>query len=133
MRTELTLTKDRIEGMDLAAQREMSPGMGAAVSFSGVVRAAEAGQPIAAIDYECFEKMARRQFELLFETAATRWPIESVRVVHRLGRVAAGETALWMEVIAPHRQEAFAACNFIIDEMKRVVPIWKKPLRLETS
>jgi molybdopterin synthase catalytic subunit len=56
--------------------------------------------------------------------------LESVRLVHRLGRVAAGEASLWMEVVAPHRQEAFAACQFIVSEMKRVVPIWKKAFPL---
>lgn len=128
MRTELTLTRDRIEGIDFVATRKMTPAMGAAVSFSGVVRASEDGRPIAAIDYECFEKMAQHQFALLFKVVAERWPIESVRLVHRLGRVEAGETSIWLEVIAPHRQEAFAACQFIIDKMKQIVPIWKKPL-----
>jgi molybdopterin synthase catalytic subunit len=133
MQKELILTGDRIAAGHLAANRKMGPGMGAAVCFSGVVRSTEAGREIAAIDYECFEKMARHQFDLLFQTVAARWPIESVRVVHRLGRVEAGETAIWMEVIAPHRQEAFAACQFIIDEMKRVVPIWKKPLATDMT
>jgi len=126
MQTELTLTTERIEEVAWLAKREVHSG--AAVSFSGAVRPLEAGSEIVAIDYECFEKMARHQFHLLLKTVETRWPVESVRLVHRLGRVPAGETAIWVEVIAPHRQEAFAACQFIIDEMKRVVPIWKNPV-----
>jgi len=55
-----------------------------------------------------------------------RWPVQSVRVAHRLGRVEAGEAAVRVEVIARHRQEAFAACEFLIDQMKLEVPIWKK-------
>src|ERR1700733_1116859 len=101
---------------------------GGAVCFSGVVRGIERENSIAAIDYEAFERMVQHQFDLLFAQVERRWPVQSVRVVHRLGRVEVGETSLWVEVLAPHRQEALAACNFLIDEMKRVAPIWKKPL-----
>ena len=64
---------------------------------------------------------------LLFDEIEKRWPIESIRVVHRLGLVPVNEPSLWVEVIAPHRGEAFAACQWLIDQMKQVVPIWKKP------
>jgi molybdopterin synthase catalytic subunit len=102
--------------------------MGAAVYFSGVVRGDEAGQAIVAIEYEAFQKMAEHQFELIFQQIEKRWPVESIRVVHRIGRVNVNEPSLWVEVVAPHRGEAFAACEFLIDEMKRTVPIWKKPV-----
>jgi molybdopterin synthase catalytic subunit len=128
MKRELTIASDRIDEAALVARRTMSHGMGAAIYFAGVVRAEEEGEPIAGIDYEAFEKMARHQFELIFQQIEQRWPIESIRLVHRIGWVAANETSLWVEVIAPHRAEAFAACQFLIDEMKRVVPIWKKPM-----
>jgi molybdopterin synthase catalytic subunit len=72
--------------------------------------------------------MAEHQFNLLFDEMAKRWPIESVRLVHRIGVVKVNEPSLWVEVVAPHRGEAFAACQWLIDEMKRVVPIWKKPV-----
>jgi molybdopterin synthase catalytic subunit len=72
--------------------------------------------------------MAEHQFHLLFDEMEKRWPIESVRLLHRIGVVKAGEPSLWVEVIAPHRGESFAACQWLIDEMKRVVPIWKKIL-----
>jgi molybdopterin synthase catalytic subunit len=102
--------------------------MGAVVSFAGVVRGSEAGAPIAAIEYEAFHAMAEHQFDRLFSEMERRWPVESVRLVHRLGVVPVNEPSLWVEVAAPHRGEAFAACQFLIDEMKRVVPIWKKPI-----
>ena len=76
--------------------------------------------------YETFQKMAQHQFGLLFDELEKRWPIESVRLIHRVGIVKVNEPSLWVEVIAPHRGEAFAACQWLIDEMKRVVPIWKK-------
>ncbi len=128
MKRELTITTEPIDEAGLLARRAMSPGMGAAVYFAGVVRGTENGAPISAIDYEAFQKMARHQFELIFRELQRRWPVESVRVVHRLGRVNVNEPSLWVEVVAAHRGEAFAACQFLIDEMKRVVPIWKKPL-----
>ena len=129
MNRSLSITCDPINEPALLAQRTLSGGMGAVVNFLGVVRGEENGGTISAIEYEAFEPMARHQFNLLFDEMERRWPIESVRLVHRLGVVKVNEPSLWVEVVAPHRGEAFAACQWLIDEMKRVVPIWKKPLR----
>lgn len=126
MTRQLTITTDPIDEAALLQQRKMSAGMGAVVNFLGVVRGEEEGNPIAAIEYEAFQKMAEHQFNLLFDAMAKRWPIESVRLVHRIGVVKVNEPSLWVEVVAPHRGEAFTACQWLIDEMKRVVPIWKK-------
>jgi len=128
VKREVTITTEPIDEAGLLARRAMSPGMGAAVYFAGVVRGTEDGAPISAIDYEAFQNMAQHQFELIFRELQKLWPVESVRVVHRLCRVKVNEPSLWVEVVAPHRGEAFAACQYLIDEMKRVVPIWKKPL-----
>ena len=128
MKRHLTLSPDPIDEAALVAQRTLSPGMGAAVYFSGIVRAKEEDRTITAIEYETFQPMAEHQFELIFRELEKRWPIESVRLVHRIGVVKVNESSLWVEVIAPHRGEAFAAAQFMIDEMKRTVPIWKKPL-----
>ena len=128
MQRQLTITAEPIQEALFLAQRTMSDGMGAAVCFTGVVRATEKDRPIQAIEYEAFQLMASHQFNLLFDEMERRWPIESVRLVHRIGVVKINEPSLWVEVIAPHRSEAFAACQWLIDEMKRVVPIWKKPL-----
>ncbi len=128
MKRRLTIAIESINEAALAAQRRMSPGMGAVIYFLGVVRETEGAGAISALDYEVFERMAERQFELIFQQIEQRWPIESIRVVHRTGVIRVGEPSLWVEVIAPHRGEAFAACQFLIEEMKRVVPIWKKPI-----
>lgn len=128
MKRQLTLTTEPINEAALIAQRHMSAGMGAVVNFLGVVRGSEDGKSISAIEYEAFLKMVTRQFNLLFDEIQKRWPIESVRLVHRIGVVKVNEPSLWVEVVAPHRGEAFAACQWLIDEMKRVVPIWKKPI-----
>jgi molybdopterin synthase catalytic subunit len=126
MRRQLTITDAPIREAELPAQRGIPPNLGAVVAFLGVVRDSEAGAAIRALEYETFQRMAEHQFHLLFDAMEKRWPIGSVRVVHRVGVVPAGEPSLWVEVSAPHRAEAFAACQWLIDEMKRVVPIWKK-------
>lgn len=128
MKRWLTISPQPIDETELVARRAMSHGMGAAVYFTGVVRGEEEGARIEAIDYEAFERMARHQFELIFQEMEKRWPVESIRLCHRVGVVKVNEPSLWVEVTAPHRGEAFAACQYLIDEMKRVVPIWKKPI-----
>jgi molybdopterin synthase catalytic subunit len=130
MRRELTISDQTIDEQALRQGRALSAGMGAVVYFLGVVRGTEEGRPISALEYESFKPMAEHQFHLLFDQAETRWSLASMRLVHRLGRVAVGEPSLWVEVVAPHREEAFAACQFIVSEMKRVVPIWKKAFPL---
>jgi len=126
VKRQLTITFEPIDETALLSQRAVSAGMGAVVSFLGVVRETEKKQAIAALEYETFQRMAEHQFELIFQELERRWPIESVRLVHRLGLIKTNEPSLWVEVVAPHRGEAFAACQYLIDEMKRVVPIWKK-------
>jgi len=124
MKRELTLTHDPItESAPL-----MSDGMGAVMTFHGVVRGTEDGEAITAIVYEANEEMALHQFGLIFDALEKRWQVEKVRLVHRLGVVPVNEPSLRVEVIAPHRDEAFAACQFLIDEMKEKVPIWKRAL-----
>ena len=126
MKRSLTITTNPIDEVSLAADRKMSNGMGAVIYFVGVVRGSEGDAFIKAINYEVFQEMAGHQFDLLFDQMETKWPIESVRLVHRVGLVNVNQPSLWVEIIAPHRREAFEACQWLIDEMKRVVPIWKR-------
>jgi molybdopterin synthase catalytic subunit len=128
MKRFLSITRDPIDEAGLVAGRTLSSGMGAAVYFSGVVRGQEGADAIVALDYSCFIPMAEHQFHRLFDRLAQRGSVESVRLVHRIGRVPVGESSLWIEVVSAHRAEAFAACQWVIDEMKQVVPIWKKPV-----
>ena len=130
MKTQLTITQHPIDEATLIAERQLSENMGAVVVFHGVVRDEEAGESITALDYEANEEMARHQFGLIFAAIDKRWPVESVRLIHRVGIVSVNEPSLWVEVIAPHRAEAFAACQFLINEMKEKVPIWKRPKQL---
>ena len=128
MKRRLEITAEPIDEAVLLRERSISRSMGAVVYFLGVVRGTEAGTNISALDYEAFQRMAEHQISLLFDELEKRWPLESVRLVHRVGVVKVSEPSLWVEVAAPHRGEAFAACQWLIDEMKRVAPIWKKPV-----
>jgi molybdopterin synthase catalytic subunit len=123
---EIVITHSAIDEAKLIAERNVVPGVGAVVAFTGTVRGSEAGEEISGIDYEAFEKMAFHQFNLLLDEMVKRWPVKSVRVVHRAGKVGAGEPSVWIEVMTPHRVEAFEASQWFLSEMKRVVPIWKK-------
>ncbi|MCI0744069.1 MAG: molybdenum cofactor biosynthesis protein MoaE [Verrucomicrobia subdivision 3 bacterium] len=127
MKKWLLITNEPIDERALTMSRMMSADMGTALYFAGVVRQSEGAARIAAIEYEAFQEMAEHQFEKIFVAIEQKWPIESIRIVHRIGLVKVNEPSLWVEVIAPHRGEAFAACKFLIDEMKRLVPIWKRP------
>lgn len=126
MHRHLQLQTEPIDEAALRGGTVIPPGCGAVVVFLGVVRGREAGREIGGLDYTAFEAMARHQFGLLFDELERRWPVESVRLVHRLGRVAVGEASLWVEVVGSHRAEVFAALPWLVDEMKRVVPIWKQ-------
>src|ERR1041385_5403569 len=127
MFVDLQITTAEIDEAALAARRKISTNVGAVVTFQGVVRDGEGSQKISGIDYEAFEAMARRQFEHIISEASARWPIEAIRLVHRIGYVPVNKPSLWVEVTTSHRGEAFEACQYLIDQMKVRVPIWKHP------
>lgn len=129
MKRWVVIQSQRIDETRLNGERGVSRSVGAVVCFFGIVREQEGSANISAIEYEAFQKMAEHQFGKIFDEVEKRWPIESVRLVHRIGLVPVNEPSLWVEVAAPHRAEAFAACQYLIDEMKKVVPIWKKPVK----
>jgi molybdopterin synthase catalytic subunit len=128
MTRQIVITPKPIDEAALLSQRWISSSMGAVVYFLGVVRGIEGGASIPALEYEVFQRMAEHQISLLLDEMERRWPIASVRLIHRVGIVKAQEPSLWVEVVAPHRGEAFEACRWLIDEMKRMAPIWKKPV-----
>jgi molybdopterin synthase catalytic subunit/molybdopterin converting factor small subunit len=100
--------------------------VGGVVIFWGVVRDIEDGKTIRALDYTAYREMAEHQFHKLFIETHQKWPLKRIRVIHQLGVIPVGEPSLLVRVEAAHRSEAFAAAQFIIDELKQRVPIWKK-------
>jgi molybdopterin converting factor subunit 1 len=99
---------------------------GAAVVFEGVVRNQTRGRKTLYLDYEAYEAMALRQMKGLAEQALGQFQIREVALVHRLGRLQIGETSVLIVVVSAHRAAAFDACRWLIDTLKRTVPIWKK-------
>lgn len=128
MKRQIVLTRNPIDEAALLQARQASPEAGASLTFAGIVRTEENSKIIEAIDYEAYQEMAVHQFHKLFDAIEYQWPIESLRLIHRIGFVKVNETSLWIEVVSGHRKEAFAAAQWLIDEMKKTVPIWKRPL-----
>ena len=100
---------------------------GAMVEFCGVVRRFENGSEIEGIDYEAHRQMAEHQLKRIVEHAADQFSLKLVIVHHRIGFVAVGEPSLFLRVASPHRDEGFRASQWIVEELKTKVPIWKKP------
>jgi molybdopterin synthase catalytic subunit len=104
---------------------------GAVVEFWGVVRGLENNEEIAGIEYEAHVEMAEHQLEKLVAEAHEKFGFQSLLLQHRIGFVAAAEPSLFVRVLSQHRGPALKACEWVIERMKAVVPIWKKPVPAE--
>lgn len=121
----ISLTFDPIDYHALT-ESIRSPGSGAVVLFLGTVRELTGGRRTVALDYEAYPQMAETKLAELEAAARSRWPIDRVGIVHRLGHLDLGDISVAVAVSCPHRQQAFEAGKFLIDELKVSVPIWKK-------
>jgi molybdopterin converting factor subunit 1 len=119
------LTRDRIPTPDLVRQLT-APEDGAVVVFEGVVRNHSRGRKTLYLEYEAYEPMAVRRMEEIGREIRTKFPIDRLGMIHRLGRLEIGETSVAIIVTSAHRAAAFEACRYAIDRLKQVVPIWKK-------
>lgn len=120
---EVLLTDVRLE----APARQVDLTAGAVVDFWGAVRGLEDGRQIAGIEYEAHRAMAEHQLGLVAEEAVKKFRLEQVIVHHRIGFVGTGEASLFLRVGAEHRAAGFEASQWIVDELKRRAPIWKRP------
>ena len=111
----------------LAARVGDIAGAGAVVDFWGVVRSLEDGREIDGIDYDAHREMAEHQLKRIAGQTAERFGLELVIIHHRIGFIAVGEPSLFVRVASPHRSEGFRASQWIVDELKKKVPIWKRP------
>jgi molybdopterin synthase catalytic subunit len=111
-----------------APEQDVDHNAGATVDFSGVVRKLEDGREIEGIDYEAHVKMAEHQLQLIADAAMEEFGLRRVVLYHRIGFVRAGEASLFLRVTAPHRGAAFEASKWMVDELKKKVPIWKRPV-----
>jgi len=99
---------------------------GAVVVFDGIVRNNTRGRASLFLDYEAYEEMAEKQMRELASEARTRFGVRHVTMIHRLGRLDVGETSVLIVVASAHRVQAFEACRWLIDTLKKTVPIWKR-------
>jgi molybdopterin synthase catalytic subunit len=120
---EVLLTEALLE----APEHDGDPAAGAVVDFWGVVRGVETRRQIEGIEYEAHREMAEHQLRLVAETATEKFQLKKVMVHHRVGFVRTGEASLLLQVRAQHRAAAFEAGKWIVDELKKKVPIWKRP------
>lgn len=102
------------------------PEAGAIATFIGTTRNNNEGRKVIALDYDAYPEMAAKELTRLGEEARKRWQICRMAIVHRIGPVQITEPSVMIAVSAAHREAAFAACRFAIEEIKRTVPIWKK-------
>lgn len=112
--------------LDRCLQAVRRPGSGGIVTFIGSVRDFSDGNQVERLEYEAFEPMAIAKLQQVVEEARARWPVQAMAIQHRLGVLQIGEDAVIIAVACPHRAEAFAACQYAIDRIKEIVPIWKK-------
>ena len=129
MTTTSTIRLQR-EPFDVAAEaRRLTHGrtdVGAVVTFTGICRGAEQGEPIAALTLEHYPGMAEAEIGRHVDEACARWPLMGVTVIHRYGRIAPGEDIVLVITTSSHREAAFAAAEFLMDYLKTRAPFWKQ-------
>jgi molybdopterin synthase catalytic subunit len=121
----IALTREPIHAEKLVAAAKRGED-GAVSVFDGIVRNNTRGRKTLHLDYEAYEEMALKQMKELAEQARVRFAVRHVTIVHRLGRLVVGETSVLIVVASAHRGAAFDACRWLIDTLKKTVPIWKK-------
>ena len=121
----VAIVRERVDGAGLA-EAVKAGGDGAVCVFDGIVRDNTRGRRTRYLDYEAYEGMALEQMRGLREEAIERFKVREVAIVHRLGRLHVGETSVLIAVGSAHRGAAFEACRWVIDTLKKTVPIWKK-------
>lgn len=103
-----------------------APGAGAFNCFDGRVRDSNDGKTVVALEYEAYAPLCESEARKIFHEARSAFDIIDIQVAHRIGKLRVGETAVWIGVLAAHRNDSFSACRYVIDELKKRLPIWKK-------
>jgi molybdopterin synthase catalytic subunit len=119
------LTREPIDSHNLTEQVRR-PECGAVVTFLGTVRDLTGEKVTTALDYEAYPGMAEKKLAEIEAETRARWPVGEIVLVHRLGHLEVGAVSVAVAVSCPHRHQAFEACRFAIDQLKEIVPIWKK-------
>ncbi len=119
------LSQNSLEHLNLK-QDMLSDEAGGFACFEGWVRNHNEGKKVIALEYEAFDQLCQTEAQKIFNEVRQKFDILKMKCVHRIGRLNIGEMAVWVGVSAPHRDDAFKACRYIIDEIKKRLPIWKK-------
>lgn len=127
------ITKDAIDEISLRQRLTNNESCGAFVSFEGWVRRKNEGRQVDYLVYSVYEELARKQGQYIVDQAKQLFSIENALCVHRYGRLEIGDMAVYVAVSAAHRDAAFSACRYIIDEVKKQVPIWKQEYYLDNQ
>ncbi|PSR56600.1 molybdenum cofactor biosynthesis protein MoaE [Adhaeribacter arboris] len=123
----IALTDQQINTEEIIAAVQ-ADGAGAINVFIGTVRNNTQKKTVVHLEFEAYESMAVKKMQELADMASARWPVQKVAIVHRTGVLPIGEAAVVIAVSTPHRKASFEACEFIIDTLKEIVPIWKKEI-----
>jgi molybdopterin synthase catalytic subunit len=121
----IRVTKDDFS-VDEELRRLNAPSVGGVVTFVGVVRAESEGQRVDSMEIEVYPEMAEKQLETIRGEALRKFGVEEILIVHRFGNLMVGDNIVLIAVSAGHRDSAFDACRYVIDELKKRVPIWKR-------
>ena len=113
-------------GHEIAALTKGRIDIGAVVTFSGICRGSENGEPIAALTLEHYPDMAEAEIKRHTDEAMARWPLSGLTVIHRIGRIVPGENIVLVLAASAHRQAAFEAAEFLMDYLKANAPFWKR-------
>lgn len=119
------ITSESIDAAALLAE-VATPSDGAVLLFWGVVRNENDGREVSGLEYEAYAAMAEAKLREIVGEAAERWSVGEIVVVHRVGKLDVGEASVGIAVAAPHRGEVYEASRYVIEELKRRVPIWKR-------
>jgi molybdopterin synthase catalytic subunit len=129
-------TRISVQSADFSLQHEaeglrMDYGIGAIVTFSGLVRDMHGEQLISGLFLEHYPGMTETSLQAIAAEAEGRWPLQAITIIHRIGELKAGEQIVFVGVSSAHRSAAFAACEFIMDYLKTRAPFWKKSLQAD--
>ncbi|MDG6983090.1 MAG: molybdenum cofactor biosynthesis protein MoaE [Nitrososphaerota archaeon] len=123
-------TKSRITTAPIDPARVLAsvtdPAAGGTVLFLGTVRNSNEGRPVRGLEYQVYREMAEKRMVQIEGEVKAKWPVRKISMVHRYGKLGIGDISVAVAVSAPHRAEAFEACRYAIDTVKRSLPLWKK-------
>ena len=126
MQVVIAIQSDAIDSSELRESLPPLSECGGYACFEGLIRNVNHGRQVSYLEYESYDSLALKELEVIGQEAGAKFGVPYIQVIHRKGRLEIGDVAVVIQVLAGHRDAAFAACRYVIDELKQRVPIWKK-------